>query len=216
MEVKYTIAASDGKTYGPVTLAEIQSWIRDGRVAAQTQVLRSDVNSWFPASQYQELNLAATPTPPPLTQSTGYGGSAAPFEDPALLGKLKTGANWFYWIAGISLFYGLSAINGGAGRRSPIFGLGMVLHCGDFGKGNELLAYGCIFVLCALFIVCGILGNKRHLWAMILGLTVYILDTLLLLLPPQSWFSVAFHAWALFGIFSGLKACMELKKQPRS
>lgn len=55
METNYKIIGGDGREYGPVTLDEIKGWIRDGRIGRQTQILRSDLNNWLAASQYQEL-----------------------------------------------------------------------------------------------------------------------------------------------------------------
>jgi uncharacterized RDD family membrane protein YckC len=55
METKYKIIGGDGREYGPVTLDELKGWIRDGRVGPQTQILRSDLNQWLPAMQFQEL-----------------------------------------------------------------------------------------------------------------------------------------------------------------
>lgn len=55
METNYKIIGGDGREYGPVTLEEMKSWIRDGRIGRQTQVWRSDMGSWVAASQYQEF-----------------------------------------------------------------------------------------------------------------------------------------------------------------
>jgi uncharacterized RDD family membrane protein YckC len=55
METNYKIIGGDGREYGPVTLDELKGWVRDGRIGRQTQIWRSDLNSWLPASQYQEL-----------------------------------------------------------------------------------------------------------------------------------------------------------------
>jgi uncharacterized RDD family membrane protein YckC len=55
METNYKIIGGDGREYGPVTLDELKGWVRDGRIGRQTQVWRSDLNSWLAASQYQEL-----------------------------------------------------------------------------------------------------------------------------------------------------------------
>ena len=55
METNYKIIGGDGREYGPVTLDEIKSWIRDGRIGRQTQVSRSDMGTWLAASQYQEF-----------------------------------------------------------------------------------------------------------------------------------------------------------------
>ena len=73
MEQNYKIIGGDGREYGPVTMAELKAWVRDGRVAALTQVWRSDLASWSPASQYAELQaeLGQTPAPPLLTTGEG-------------------------------------------------------------------------------------------------------------------------------------------------
>jgi len=55
MQADYKIIGGDGAEYGPATLEELRSWIRDGRVAAMTQVWRSDLAGWSPASRYAEL-----------------------------------------------------------------------------------------------------------------------------------------------------------------
>src|SRR5438132_9566427 len=57
METTYKIIGADGREYGPVTLAELNDWIRQGRVAATTQVLRSDETSWKAAAQFPEFAL---------------------------------------------------------------------------------------------------------------------------------------------------------------
>src|SRR5688572_21886719 len=59
----YKIIGADGREYGPVTLAELQDWSRQGRVAGNTQVLRSDETSWKSAADYPELALPAAPPP---------------------------------------------------------------------------------------------------------------------------------------------------------
>ena len=55
MQAEYKIIGGDGVEYGPATLEELREWIRDGRVAGMTQVWRSDVAAWSPATGYAEL-----------------------------------------------------------------------------------------------------------------------------------------------------------------
>lgn len=56
MDTQYKIIGGDGIEYGPAPLAELKSWIRDGRVAAMTKVWRSDLSIWSPADRYTELH----------------------------------------------------------------------------------------------------------------------------------------------------------------
>ena len=56
MDIQYKIIGGDGAEYGPAPLAELKSWIRDGRVAAMTKVWRSDLLFWSLADRYTELH----------------------------------------------------------------------------------------------------------------------------------------------------------------
>jgi uncharacterized RDD family membrane protein YckC len=60
MEAQYKIIGGDGAEYGPASLAELQDWIRDGRVARATQVWRDDLSRWSPADRYVELQTDLT------------------------------------------------------------------------------------------------------------------------------------------------------------
>lgn len=55
MDIQYKIIGGDDAEYGPASLAELKSWIQDGRVAAMTKVWRSDLSNWSPADRYTEL-----------------------------------------------------------------------------------------------------------------------------------------------------------------
>jgi len=66
MQAQYKIIGGDGREYGPATLEEIKGWIRDGRVAAVTQMWRNDLATWSPAGTYPELAEDFQTQPPPL------------------------------------------------------------------------------------------------------------------------------------------------------
>jgi uncharacterized RDD family membrane protein YckC len=55
MQAEYKIIGGDDLEYGPATLEELKSWIRDGRVAGMTKVWRNDRATWLPAGSYAEL-----------------------------------------------------------------------------------------------------------------------------------------------------------------
>lgn len=55
METTYKIIGGDGVEYGPVALEELKRWVLDGRVAASTNVWRSDLSRWSAASGLAEL-----------------------------------------------------------------------------------------------------------------------------------------------------------------
>jgi hypothetical protein len=97
METTYAMIGSDGQQYGPVTLAQIKTWILEGRIGAETKVWRSDTNSWLPAAQYVELGLGQSA---PVSAPGVIRAPASDTYDPMLERRARSGARWFYWIAG--------------------------------------------------------------------------------------------------------------------
>src|ERR1051325_6631789 len=73
MEPTYKMIGGDGREYGPVTLAELLAWLREGRIVPATQVWRSDADRWQPAANFEELEveLAQLPPLPGALPSTG-------------------------------------------------------------------------------------------------------------------------------------------------
>ena len=136
-----------------------------------------------------------------------------------LEGQLKNGASWFYWIAILSLINSILFMSGST--FGFIFGLGITQLfdsigtelADDFGFGAKVFAFLFNCIIAAVYIVFGIFSNKRITAVCIIGLVLYALDGALCLLA-QDWLSVAFHAFAVFSIFKGLQAGMQLNKIP--
>jgi hypothetical protein len=135
----------------------------------------------------------------------------------ALDNRVKTGLGWFYWIAGLSLVNTAAYLFGtswgfvaGLGITQVVDAI-MNLIAKDLGEsGIYLRAAGVIIdlVIAAAFVLFGYFGRKGVQWPVIVGMVLYLLDTILLLLL-QSWLAAAFHGWALYGIWTGLKALRE-------
>lgn len=51
----YKIIGADQKEYGPITSEQMQQWITEGRVNAQTLVWSETSGNWMPLSSYPEL-----------------------------------------------------------------------------------------------------------------------------------------------------------------
>ena len=75
----FKIIGGDGKEYGPIDLATLQQWTREGRIAGPTQIWDSRAANWLPAAQIAELTdlfgaappaPAATPQPQPAPAAT--------------------------------------------------------------------------------------------------------------------------------------------------
>ena len=212
MEHTYTIRAADGQEYGPATLDQLTGWIHEGRINQESELKRSDMEHWSPAASFVELQSVFGPATTPGTPKV-IGPAATPATgDPATVAQFKSGASWFYWIAGLSLINSVAATAGVNWRF--IFGLGVtqVLDVAgtQFGGAAKFVALGLNLVVAGIFILFGVFANKRHLWAFIVGMVLFAIDTLLMLLF-QDWISLAVHGFVLFCLFRGMQACRALK-----
>lgn len=140
----------------------------------------------------------------------------------ALENQHRVGANWFFWIAGLSLVNIAILLNGG--ERNFVIGLGIASVVAAIGvaaaQANPEMAIiikGVALVFCLLasgvFAGFGALARYRHTWAFALGMVLYAFDALIYLLV-QDWMSFGFHIFALFCLWNGLKACRTLNQQP--
>jgi hypothetical protein len=221
METTYTVLGADGAHYGPITLDQLKIWIREGRVTPETKVLRSDTNSWLPAAQYVELELSAAA--PPLMAPAANPPMFASTKNPALEKQIKSGADWFFWIAGLSLINTVMNMSD-AGIRFAI-GLGVTQLVDVFAaKGGSMgSTFGiALSVLTAgLFILFGVFARKRQTWSFITGMILYALDGLLLVLlsllagSGGLLLSIGFHGFALYGLFVGMRANSQLNALER-
>jgi hypothetical protein len=119
----------------------------------------------------------------------------------------KNGANWFYWVAALSLVNSFCAM-GGINRRF-VFGLGVTQAVDDAFGGARAFVFSLIIAgLMALF---GYLSNKRMTAFFVLGMVLYSFDGLLLVLH-QHYFHAAFHAFVLFQMWQGVMAYRQLSK----
>ena len=200
MEATYKILGGDNKEYGPATLEQMRGWIRDGRVSAVTQVLRSDQNAWVTARDLPELQLSAQP---PVVTPMGGGFT---IDQQHLIGRMKSGGSWFYWIAGLSLINSISAFTGSAWRF--IFGLGITRLLDGYVSGPVALVLDVL--VAGLFVLFGIFANKGHLWAFIVGMALYALDGVIYALAG-AWLSAGFHVFVLFCLVGGFRAARQLR-----
>jgi len=213
MDITYKLVGTDGQEYGPVTLQELHAWLKEGRADATTQVKRSDVNAWHPASSYAELGLGAGTTPVvavPESAPVGSPSAAALDEMLELDRSVKSGGSWFYWIAGLSLVNSILAFSGNGGGFIVGLSITQVIDAILNGSGGsaKVIALVLDVIVAGVFALFGVFACKRHSWAFFVGMGLYGLDTLLTLLA-QYWLGVAFHAWVLFSLFLGVRAAMK-------
>jgi hypothetical protein len=136
----------------------------------------------------------------------------------ALDNKIRSGVNWFYWIAGLSLinsigfFFNMTVtfvVGLGITQFVDGFLLAAVEDLGEKWLILRFVGFAIDLGIAGLFVLIGVLGRKRHFWPVIVGVVLYGLDALLLLLF-QDWLAVIFHAWALATIIASLKSMKEL------
>lgn len=210
MELTYKVRGADGKEYGPATREQVLTWLREGRIHAQSELNRSDVSHWSAARDFDEFQ-EALPKVARSTPTVATGTSTA-MADAATLAQLKSGASWFYWLAGLSLINTIISISGGG--MAFIFGLGitqvfdaMAHKVGGAATGAFLVLD---FVVAGVAILFGVFANKGHLWAFIVGMALYAAD-LIIVLVFQDWLAAAVHGYVLYSLFRGFSACRELK-----
>ncbi len=135
--------------------------------------------------------------------------------------RVRNGANWFFWIAGLSILNSIIHLFGGT--LTFIFGLGATQFIDGFASALakdtgsitgiivQTVGLGFDIGLAGLYVVAGFLGRKRFRWVIIAGMILYILDGLLFVMARE-WLSVAFHVLAILGLIGCLKAINDLSQ----
>ena len=123
-----------------------------------------------------------------------------------VLQALKGPASWFLMIAGLSLLNSILTMSGA--RIQFIFGLGasklvdaLAHQAGSPGFLLDLVING---IIAGVFVLFWNFARKGQKWAWYLPMALYALDGLLLLLF-KDYLAIAFHAYALYRMSSGLK-----------
>jgi len=130
--------------------------------------------------------------------------------------QAKSGASWFYWIAGLSLINSIIFLSGGNWGFFAGLGITQVIDAIvlEINKSAESSAMGIIafvldVIIAGIFILCGIWANKFQPWAFIVGMILYFLDGVLILILG-AFLPAAFHAFALFMIARGFFAARQI------
>jgi len=126
--------------------------------------------------------------------------------------KYKSGANWFYWIAGLSLITSIITFSGGSwrflislGTTQVIDGIAAALSAEVGGSAPQFIALVLDVFLTAIFVLFGVFANKKLLWAYILGMAAFVIDGLVSLVI-QDFVSVIAHVVVLIFMVPGFLA----------
>jgi hypothetical protein len=137
------------------------------------------------------------------------------FEAHDLEQRYKSGARWFFWIAGLTILTSVVSLFGGGfafflslGTTQFIDGVAKGL-APEFGDTTKIVGLILDILVAAVFALLGWFALKRHLWSFVAGMVLFVLDALLLLVF-QIWISFAFHLLVVFWIFKGFQAARKL------
>ena len=132
-----------------------------------------------------------------------------------LAAKYRSGANWFYWIAGLTIVTSIMSYTGAnfrflisLGTTQVIDGLANVMS-EELGGAPKIIALVLDLILTGAFVMFGVLANKKFLWAYILGMAVFVIDGLVSLLV-QDWVGVIAHVVVLVFMVPGFMAGRKL------
>ena len=137
------------------------------------------------------------------------------FRHAELTQKYKNGANWFYWIAGLTIVTSLIAFGGGGWRFLISLGTTQIIDAlaeglaAELGGAAKVVALVLDLIVTGTFVVFGVLAGKKLLWAYGLGLVVFALDGLVTLVI-QDWIGLIAHVVVIVLMVPGFLAGREL------
>jgi hypothetical protein len=127
----------------------------------------------------------------------------------------RSGANWFYWIAALTLVTSIISLLGGGWRFFLSLGITQVIDglavvfSESFGDATKVIAIVLDIFITAMFAGFAYLANKRQLWAYIAGMVVFLLDGLLSLVFFDL-IGILVHGFVLFMMIRGYMAGREM------
>lgn len=142
--------------------------------------------------------------------------------------RMLGGANWFFWIAALSLLNSIISLYGGGWSFSIGLGFTQMIdalaHSYVQSGGGEWLktaVFSLDLAIVGLFVAFGIFARRANMMAFVTGLILYILDAVLYFFTGRvgdfyhysgAIIGVLIHAVAIYFIFSGLLAARKLNE----
>jgi hypothetical protein len=149
--------------------------------------------------------LAPTPTQAP--------NQALVEEKLKLQGRVRSGAGWLFAVAGFSVIN--STLVFFNANLHFIVGLGITQIADGVGKragsGGAIAGFIVSLFMAGLFALFGKFAREENQWAFIAGMVIYGLDGLIFLAFGEM-LDLAFHAFAIYCMFQGLRALNALNK----
>lgn len=129
--------------------------------------------------------------------------------------RFASGANWFYWIAGLTLVTSLIGLLGSEWGFALSLGItrlidGFAIFFSEsFGEAPKVIAVVLDIFITALFVGFGYLANKRHMWAYLTGMILFLFDSLLSIIIFDV-LGIIIHGFALVMMIRGYIAGRDL------
>lgn len=126
--------------------------------------------------------------------------------------KARSGANWFFWIAGLSIINSIAIHSGSTWSFTVGLGLTQLVDGAITQEAPNARIIAILFDAFAagVFILVGYAARKYRM-VILVGLAFYGFDSLIYLLI-QSWFGVAIHVLIIFFIVQGYLAAGKVAK----
>lgn len=230
----------EGAEKGPIAPDRMRVLMSAGTISGDTMVWSDGMADWKTArdsdlrASLPASALNATPTAPPLSPgapiaapgapATGASvGTRTPFtvsttgEEVALEEQRNKGAGWFYWIVGLTIINTIIMQTGmdwsfSLGATATLFAEALAREFDSSSAHVVALVFDVLVI--AFYAMCGVMGSRGATWAFILGLIAFSLDSLLALVGFQI-IGILIHGYALFCIFNGMMACVNLNRLKR-
>ena len=139
--------------------------------------------------------------------------------------RATSGGRWFYWIAALSLVTSVISLVGGGWAFFASLGLTQIIDAvavqvlaPRIGEGVKIVAFLFDVLAAGIFALMGYFATKRQTWAFVAGMVLYVLDAVVFLgfvtvfgaISLSAVIMAAFHAYVLWQVFNGYKACARL------
>jgi hypothetical protein len=138
--------------------------------------------------------------------------------------RIRKRANWFFWIAGLSMINSLATLFGanfafdvGLGITQVVDGIlnGLSKNLGGNWSPLRIIDLAIDICIAGVFFIIGMLGKKQMRWPITVGMILYVIDALILM-EYKSYFPAVIHVVALIGIWGCFNSIKDLNNLEKS
>jgi hypothetical protein len=119
--------------------------------------------------------------------------------------QFRSGANWFFWIAAMSLINSMVGFFGGQWGFVIGLGLTQVIDAMLASQGPSVVGPLLTAGVAGIFVACGHFAREGRRAAFIGGMVLYVLDSLIFVVV-RDYLAIAFHGFALYCLIKGMHA----------